>query len=316
MSKRFPWAGALLALLGGFASAADESVTPEIVGVVKEGTPIRLVKDGYESVEGPIPLPDGGLLFTNNRVHRIEHIAPDGSASVWYEGAGDANALARTPRGDLVGTLTENRAIGVVRPGEPPKVLAKDYEGLAFNRPNDLVASRRGDIYFTDTIPLTASEPAPQPSALYELTARGKLIRIANDIARPNGVALSPDERTLYVANTSGEWLLACELDRNGNAGKRREFAKLALPAQQTGTISGAGADGLAVDEKGRIYVATTVGVQVFSPKGESLGVIKLPKQPQNLAFAGAAREALFVVGRGAVYRIDTLTHGPRRAGK
>ena len=70
------------------------------------------------------------------------------------------------------------------------------------------------------------------------------------------------------------------------------------------------------MDEKGRLYVATTLGVQVFSSKGEALGTITLPKQPQNLAFSGPGRRTLFVVGRGAVYRIETLTRGPRRAGK
>jgi gluconolactonase len=129
-------------------------------------------------------------------------------------------------------------------------------------------------------------------------------------------VALSPDDRTLYLANTSGEWVYAFELDRKGLAGKRRDFAKLAMPATQSGTMGGAGADGMAIDASGRLYVATTVGVQVFSPKGAPLGTIVLPKQPQNLAFAGPKLSSLFVVGRGAVYRIATLTHGPKRAGK
>jgi sugar lactone lactonase YvrE len=293
-----------------------EGVTPAISGVVNEGTPIQLIKDGYEAVEGPIPQPDGGLLFTNNRAHHIEHLAPDGSASVWYQGAGGANALTRTIAGEIAATLTESHAIGVVNPGAAPRVLVSDYEGTPFNRPNDLVASRHGDIYFTDTVPLTASGPAPMPSALYQLTAKGKLIRIADDVARPNGVALSPDERTLYLANTSGEWVYAFNLDEDGHAQQRRDFAHLAMPAQQTGSVGGAGADGLAIDEKGRLYVATTVGVQVFSPEGAPLGIIKLPKQPQNLAFSGPGRKALFIVGRGAVYRIDTLTRGPDRQSK
>lgn len=298
------------------ASDARGLVTPAIAGVVDAGTPIELVKDGFEAVEGPLPLPDGGLIFTNNRAARIVRIASDGAVSSWYEGAGGANALTRTPKGEVVATLTENRAIGVVQPGQAPRVLVGEYEGTRFNRPNDLVASRRGDVYFTDTVPLTATAPPDIPSAVYGLSANGKLVRIAADIARPNGVALSPDERTLYVANTSGEWVYAFELDRKGQAGKRRDFAKLTLPPMQTGTMGGAGADGLAIDEKGRLYVATTVGVQVFSSKGAPLGTITLPKQPQNLAFAGPNRSALFVVGRGAVYRIATHTHGPNRAGK
>lgn len=314
MSRPFVVASVFLSLY--FACArAEEAVTPAIAGVVNAGTPIELVKDGFEAVEGPLPLPDGGLIFTNNRVGRIVQIAPDGAVSSWYEGPGGANGLTRTPKGDVVATLTEGRAIGVVKPGEAPHVLVGEYEGTRFSRPNDLVASRRGDIYFTDTVSPTATTAPVIPSAVYELTEKGKLIRATADVARPNGVALSPDDRTLYVANTAGEWIYAFELNRKGLAGKRRDFAKLVMPPQ-TGTASGSGADGLAVDESGRLYVATAMGVQVFSSKGAPLGVITLPKQPQNLAFAGPGRSALFVVGRGAVYRIATLTHGPKRAGK
>jgi gluconolactonase len=299
-----------------FAHAQD-AVTPAIPGVVNAGTPIQLVKDGFEAVEGPLPQPEGGLLFTNNRAARIVLIGADGAVSVWYEGKGGANALTRTPKGDVVATLTESLAIGVVRPGEAPRVLVGDYEGTPFNRPNDLVASGRGDIYFSDTVSITATKAPAMPSAVYQLTASGKLLRIADDIARPNGVALSPDDRTLYVANTTGEWVLAFALDRKGRAKERRDFAKLALPEPaQNGASTGAGADGLAVDAAGRLYVATTLGVQVFSAKGEPLGIIKLPKQPQNLAFSGRDRSMLYVVGRGAVYSIPTQTHGPRRAGK
>jgi len=297
-------------------AAAQEPVTPAIAGVVNVGTPITLVKDGFESVEGPLPQPDGGLLFTNNRLSRIVQIAPDGTISTWYEGAGAANALARTPKGEIVGTLTEGLAIGAVKPGEAPRVLVETYDGTPFNRPNDLTADKRGNIYFTDTVPLTATAPPKIPSALYVLTAQGKLVCIDETIPRPNGVALSPDERTLYVANTTGEWVYAFALDRKGLAGKRRDFARLATPPPQNGASPSGGADGVAIDEKGRLYVATALGVQVFSPKGTPLGIIALPRQPQNLAFSGPDRRALYVVGRGAVFRIETLTHGPKRAGK
>ncbi len=282
-----------LALLTGFVMSgawlfaqAQNAVTPAISGVVDAGTPIVLIQDGFEAVEGPLALPDGGILFTNNRVGRILQVSPEGAVSTWYEGAGGANALTRTPGNEIVGTLTEQLAVGVVKPGEAPRVLVGEYAGTRLNRPNDLVADRRGNLYFTDTVPLTATAPPAIPSAVYELTARGELVRIDATIARPNGIDLSPDERTLYVANTTGEAVLAFELDRHGKAGKRRDFAKLALPPAQNGTLAGSGSDGLTVDEKGRVYVATTLGVQVFSPKGAPLGIIALPKQPQNLTFS------------------------------
>ena len=187
MSRRFAVPAVWVSLFLSHAHA-QEAVTPAIAGVVNAGTPVVLVKDGFEAVEGPLPLPDGGLIFTNNRVGRIVQIAPDGAVSAWFEGTGGANALTRTPKGDVVATLADRRAIGVVKPGEEPHVLVGEYEGKPFNRPNDLVASRHGDLYFTDTVPLTATAPPVIPSALYELTAKGKLVRIAADIARPTAL--------------------------------------------------------------------------------------------------------------------------------
>jgi gluconolactonase len=303
--------------LAGAATVADP-VTPLIKGVVAAGTPVELVRDGYDAVEGPLPQPDGSLLFTNNRAHRIERLAPDGSPSVWWEGAAGANALTVTPQGEIASTLTEIRAIGIVRPGEAARVLVDAYDGKPFGRPNDLVASRRGTLYFTDITSPTAGANA-LPSAVYAWTPERKIVQLDTRIGRPNGVALSPDDRTLYVADTAGAWVLAYPLDRSGRPTGRREFARLALPpAPASGgpAPTGAGADGLAVDARGRLFVATTLGVQVFSARGEPLGVIPVPKQPQNLAFAGPRRSDLYIVGRGAVYRVHTATRGPGRAGK
>jgi gluconolactonase len=307
-----------LALLSGvwLSAGAADATTPAIAGVVNAGTPIRLVKDGFESVEGPVPQLDGGVLFTNSQAGKVHRVAPDGSVSVWYEAPVGANALTRTLGGEIAATLNVSLAIAVIQPGEAPRVLSGNYNGTPFNRPNDLVADKRGNIYFTDTVPLTATAPPVIPSAVYQLTARGNLVRIASDIARPNGVALSPDERTLYVANTSGEWVYAYKLSRKGEAKQRRDFARLAAPPPQNGNAPAGGADGLAVDEKGRLYVATTLGVQVFSSAGKPLGIIAMPKQPQNLAFSGPGKTVLYVVGRGSVFSIATLTHGPDRSGK
>ena len=297
--------------------------TPAIEGVVAAGTPVTLVKDGFKATEGPV-IDRDGLLFTDNQANQILRVGSDGSVSTWAENTGGANALTRTARGELVATLVGDKVIAAMEPGKPPRVLAREFEGKPFNRPNDLVASRQGTLYFSDTAAVGASVPA-LPSAVYQLSANGDLKRITTDIARPNGVALSPDDRTLYVANTSGEWIIAFSLDRKGNVkGAPSQFARLVLPAPappQPGTPAptgppASGADGIAVDAKGRLFVATTAGVQVFSAKREPLGIIVLPKTPQNLAFAGAGRGTLYVVGRGAVYAIATQTRGPDRAGK
>jgi len=312
------WRAATAAMVMTWTCAAMGESTPSIPGVVAADTPVELLRDGYESVEGPLPRADDSVLFTNARAHRIERLAADGTPSVWWEGEGGANALTVMPDGDIATTLTERRAIGIVRQGEPATVLVEAYDGTPFNRPNDLVASRRGDIYFSDTAAAAGGATATLPAALYLWSAKGELVRLDTDVGRPNGVALSPDERTLYAADTGGVWVRAYTLGKDGRPTGRRDFARLALPAPPADgpAPTGAGADGLLVDARGRLFVATSVGVQVFSPGGEPLGTIALPKIPQNLAFAGAGRRDLVVVGRGAVYRIHTQTRGVKRTGK
>ena len=297
------------------AAAATPAVTrtPAIADVVAAGTAIELLQEGFAAVEGPLPMADGGVLFTNNSTKQILRVARDGAISTWLENSGGANALSRLPNGDVVATQNVDIAIGVVKPGAPARVLVSEFQGRKFSRPNDLVANKAGDIYFTDSAPQGVADP-PLPSAVYRLSAQGQLTRVTQDIARPNGVALSPDEKTLYVANTQGEAIIAFDLDANGDAKNPRDFARLTLPPAQGGRPATSGADGIAVDEKGRLFVATTVGVQVLSPQGGLLGVIAMPKAPQNLAFGGGPkRHVLYVMGRGAVYRIATLTQGPNR---
>lgn len=327
MSTRTPAARLLAAAVLAFTSAAQAqsapaapaaaSVTPAIAGVVAAGTPITLVRDGFDGTEGPLPLADGSLLFTENRADRVIRIAPDGAVSTFLESANSINALAAAPNGALYGVQTQQPRVGIVHPAGQQKVLADQYQGQPFSRPNDLVLAANGTLYFTDSgSQLKPGDKPPQGHpGVYRLPAGGTLEQIASDIPRPNGVQLSPDEKTLYVANTAGDQVLAWDIGRDGKLGARRDFAKLSgLRDTETGPSSGA--DGLAVDSDGRLYVATTDGVQVFSAKGRALGTIVLPKAPQNLAFGGRDKKTLYVVGRGAVYTIATLSSGYRGRAK
>ena len=305
--------GAAIAFTG--AAAAETLTASGIAGVIREGAVIELVKDGFDGTEGPLPQPDGSLLFTENRAGRIVRLTLDGSASVWHAATGGANALALLPDGRIVAALTATPAIGTLKAGEAPRVLASEFQGRAFLRPNDLVAGKLGQVYFTDPGGNPAPGEPPPAVAVYHLAAEGGVQRIAADISRPNGIALSPDERTLYVADTAGEWVVAFDVDAQGAVSNQRNFARLA-GFEQTEAGPRSGADGLAVDVEGRVYVASSAGVQVFTPRGDALGILVLPLAPQNLAFAGEGRSTLYVVGRGAVYRIQTLTRGPERPGK
>lgn len=308
-------AAALVALSAtAGAQAAESLATPAIPGVVSVNTPIELIKEGFTGTEGPVALTDGSLIFTETQANRITRIAADGSTLTFLENSNGANGLGFTPNGDLYAVQVLNPRVGIVHPPAHVKVLADNYEGLPFGRPNDLVVASNGNVYFTDSgVNRQANQPAPTTPtavpAVYRITPQGVLQRLASDIARPNGIQLSPDERVLYVANTAGEHVLAFDIAADGSVGPARNFAKLVgFKVGDNGPSSGA--DGLAVDTLGRLYVASSAGVQVFDAQGSALGVIPLPKPPQNLAFAGTDKRTLYIVGRGAAWRIATLTPG------
>lgn len=316
--------GRVVATVGGLAPeanvdaalAAVQALAPApartgaIPGVVAEGTPIVILGEGFKGTEGPLGLPDGSFVFTETQDARITRIATDGKLSTHLRDTNGANGLGLNAAGEIVAVQVNDTRVGTL--GTAARTLASGWGGKPFGRPNDLVVARDGSIYFTDSGRNANQVPATgetAPPAVYRIKP-GLLERLAVDITRPNGIQLSPDEKTLFVADTAGEHVLAYALQADGNLGPRRQFARLAGWRQAQNGSYGSGADGLAVDAQGRLYVATNAGIEVFDAGGQPLGVISVPKQPQNLAFAGTDKKQLFVVGRGAAYRIDTLAQG------
>lgn len=307
----------LFSVLGALALAVsvhadDDPVTPAIPGVAAGGVIIDLIKDGFKGTEGPIAYSDGSLLFTETNDNRITRIAPDNTISTFLENSNGANGLALTANGELIAVQTLKPQVGIVYPADKQKTFAENFEGVGFQRPNDVVLHKSGGIYFTDsgTRP-TKENPNPPPShpGVFYISPTGELKRLATDIERPNGIQLNKDETVLYVANTLGEHVLAYDIAADGSISNRRNFAKLEGWKQEENGWS-SGADGLAIDDNDRVYVASNAGVEVFSPKGEALGVIVLPKKPQNIAFAGPDKKTLYAVGRGAAYKIPLLAQG------
>ncbi len=311
MLTRFMRLGLLAAGFGlawvAVSAHAAALTTTAIEGVVRAGTPIEVIGENFAGTEGPVALPDGSLLFTENRAARVTRIALDGSVAEFLTNPAGPNGLALNAQGNLVATLTVQPGVGVIHPLDQAAILVDKAEGKPLKRPNDLVIDRSGGVYFTDPGGLRkAGEPAV--AAVYYLSPHDGLRLVDDSVDLPNGIQLSPDEKVLYVANTAGEYVLAYDVTAAGVPGKRRNFARLARRADASSAA--AGADGLAVDASGRLYVATPLGVQVFDAAGAALGLIELPKRPQNLAFAGKNKRDLFIVGQGAVYRIHTRTHG------
>lgn len=286
-------------------------VAPAIAGVVAEGTPIQLVRGDFRRTEGPVGMPDGSLLFTErNRIIRIDE---SGNLSTFVENSNASNALGFDPGGRLISVqrAPDNEKVGVLHPTDDGRVLADAFEGNPFSRLNDLVIGSRGAIYFTDENGIYCLPPDG-----------GQVSRVEQEIRNPNGVLLSPDESILYANDKDGEYILAFDVESDCTLENRRQFAKyrsVTMPGHPDPSLAeDNGADGLATDSDGRLYVATNVGVEVFGPLGAHLGVIPVVwggeslnlRKPQNVAFAGPDRKTLYMVGSGAVFKLQLLAQG------
>jgi gluconolactonase len=312
LNRAYWLSGALtaIALVLGQANAQtqSETTTPGIPGVVSAGTVVQLIREGFQGTEGAISAPDGSLLFAEWEAGRVVKIGNDGTISTYLENTNRTVGLAYDPKGRLVGAAMATPQVSVLLPNRV--VLADQFEGRPFGLPNDLVIDRKGGVYFTDTAPAfredVPSYTGAKP-ALYYIKPGGELVRLTEDVERPNGIQLSPDEAILYA--TSADGIVAFDVNPDGTVRNRRIFATLAGTTRTPKGIQGA-ADGIAVDAEGRLYAATGIGVQVFSSEGKALGTIPTPRPAQNLAFAGPAKKTLFVVGRGAAYKISMLAQG------
>jgi gluconolactonase len=178
-----------------YVGPATETTAPNIPGVVKGGTQIKVLKEGFKSTEGPMGTPDGGLLFTSGDM--IYKIDLNGNSSVYLEDTKGANGLGLDPKGRLI--AAQDKGIGVLMPKGQETTLTDNFEGKPFLRPNDITVDKKGGVYFTDFIftpPGKPYVPAPGslPPAVYYMQPGGKTIKV-DEYRRPNGIILSPDER-------------------------------------------------------------------------------------------------------------------------
>ena len=179
-------------------------------------------------------------------------------------------------------------------------VIASEWQGKRLNSPNDVVIRRDGQVYFSDPASKAVLEPQELGfSGLYHVTPQGKMSLINGTMPRPNGVALTPDGRTLYVADSQEKKILAYDLDAGGSASRERVF------------ISGidGSPDGLRVAENGNLYIAAR-GIAVYTPAGKFIRMIELPETPANCAFGDADLKTLYVTARRSVYRIRIPDRG------
>jgi gluconolactonase len=289
-------AGWLAALWLGQAAAQTllpgerEATITAIPGVVAAGAQWEIVWAGFETADGIVGTPDGGVLFAQEQTDTIRKLTADGREYTVLSGTRGVGAVSLDAQGRLYGverTCTEplnrdlagcNELTAVVQLLPERKVLAMSFpNGAPLGRLNDLIADGKGGAYFT-------------VGGAYYVNAAGVVSTVADQDIRSNGIMLSPDGRTLYVTNNTS--VLAFDVRSDGTTTNRREFGALA---------GDDGADGMAVDSEGRLYVTGNRGVHVLSPRGEHLGLIPTPRRPITVAFSGPGKNLLYAPSMGAV---------------
>lgn len=267
--------------------------------------PWTVVADGFGFVEGPVWTPDGALLFSdipNSRIHRWR----SGELGVYREPSGQSNGLTLDTEMRLIACEHENRRVSRGTDAGVDAVVTH-YDGRRLNSPNDVVVRSDGRIFFTDPPYGIKEEQRELPfNGVFTVSPGGEAALLATDFDRPNGLAFSPDERTLYIADTARRHVRAFDAGVDGSLSHGRVFAE---------AREGGRPDGMKVDRDGRLYVCATT-VQVFAADGRPLGDIECPQLPANCTWGGDG-STLFITARTAVYstRIETVGIAPHLRG-
>lgn len=287
-------------------------------GLRGEGDPSRVV-DPLEAVEklwgegtfteGGATAADGSILFSDigDRVMRFN--PSTGETTVFREPSHRANGMIFDGKGRLIVAEGANtgggRRISVTDHDGKVHTLADRFDGKRFNSPNDVAVDGKGRVYFSDPR-YVGDEPRELDfEAVFRVDPDGRVSRLETTATKPNGLVVSPDGRTLYVADNGRDRraLLAVDLDDDGNASKPRVLVDLGKEG---------GIDGMTVTVDGRIVAATSKGVVVFAPDGKRLALIPTPEPAANVEFGGDDSRLLYIMAGKGLYRINTNMTGYR----
>jgi gluconolactonase len=295
---------------------------PALDAIVPHDATLELLAEGFSFVEGPVWHPDGYLLFSDPNDNRIYRWTSDGELSVYRVKSGysgldigeygqpGSNGLALDAEGRLTICEHGNRRVTRLEPNGVVTVLADRLDGRRLNSPNDLVWRSDGSLYFTDPpfgLPVHHADPRRELewTGVYRW-ADGRLQLVAKDLAGPNGLAFSPDERWLYVANwdVAHKVVMRYPLRADGTLGAGEALFDM------TGAPGEEALDGLKVDRLGNLYVSGPGGLWILSAEGRHLGTLVGPELPANFAWGDEDGRTLYLTARTGLYRIRLSVPG------
>jgi gluconolactonase len=321
----------LLSVLLGTGSAARNApsvptivrLDPRIDQIVPADAALEQIADGYVWAEGPVWNRAGKyLLFSDVPNNRIIKWKAGEATSVFLDSSGytgtapftgrepGSNGLTFDKEGRLVFCQHGDRRISRLEKNGKRTTLVDNYEGKRLNSPNDLIYKSNGDLYFTDPpygLPRLFDDPHKELSfqGVYRLSRDGKLTLLTSEIKAPNGIAFSPDEKKLYVADSAGALWFVFDVKSDGTLSP----GKVLFDGTEVSKGRFGAADGMKVDESGNIYAAAPGGLFIIAPDGTLLGRFDLGTPTGNCAW-GEDGSTLFITSDKRVYRIRLRTKG------
>ena len=305
MKLRAGYVTLLAVLMLGAVGVAKEKVVKEksakkvakSKSLIAPGAEARKLAGDFKFTEGPAGDAVGDVYFSDIPNNRILKWSLDGRLSTFIENSGGANGLYFGKNGNLLACQAEARRLVSISPAGKIAVLADQYNGKKFNSPNDLWIDPKGGVYFTDPRYGNREGMEQDGEHVYYLTPDCKgVLRVINDMVRPNGLIGTPNGRTLYVTDNGAGKTYSYKVNKDGTLTDKQPFAP-------------EGADGMTIDNKGNVYLATKV-VAIYDKKGRKIEEIPVPEPPSNLTFAGADDSTLFITARTSLYGVDMLVKG------
>jgi gluconolactonase len=313
-----PFVSIALATAAFSQEPSIERLDPALDALLDPAAPIGKLAEGFEWSEGPVWYPETGeLLFSdipNNIIHAWKEstglrvfMKPSGYTGVAdYGSEPGSNGLAVDTEGRLLFCEHGDRRISRLSKGGGKMTVADRFEGKRFNSPNDIAVHPDGTLFFTDPIyglPGKEKDPARELDfcGVFRIATDGAVTLLTKEIERPNGIALSPDRKTLYVANSHGPrpFIFAMALKEDATAGAAETFF-------DTKGLSGRGApDGLKVDAAGNLWATGPGGLLIISPQGKLLGRVLTHRATANVAFGGGDGKSVFLTADDRLLRFS-----------
>lgn len=289
----------ILPLFVAFA-LTSVSLSAEEENLIAPGATVEKVVGGFGFTEGPAVDSKGDIYFVDDPNSKIYHWSvADKTLRVFVEKSEHANGMAFDKNDNLIACEGGTGCVVSYDRQGKRTVVAAEFDGKRFNKPNDLWIDPKGGIYFTDPVyGREFKDVQGGEHVYYILPDRSRTIRVVDDMRRPNGLVGTPDGKTLYITDEPARTVWRYAIKEDGTLDGKTLFAKPAV-------------DGMALDDRGNVYVTESL-IIVFDPQGKEIQRVKVPEVPANVCFGGPERKTLYITARTSLYKLEMNVGGAK----